>query len=336
MKTHYMKSIVVLFASLASILFFIACENSGNPEPDTTTYKGTASVSQGPANTTVSNLYPKGQRVAGIGTIASSDGKTWTVPADVHFNDASFPSAPDLNNPDGAIFKTTEEALASLSSTQVIEVDETGEIITAYIFADNYFEMYINGIPVAKDAIPFTPFNSHLVQFKVQRPFTIAMLLVDWEENLGLGSEDNHGSSYSPGDGGMVAVFTEVNNNIIAVTNADWKAQVYYTAPIQDLACPSENGNSRISSSCSTQGSNAGSSFFALHWEKPNNWMDESFNDSEWPNASTYTNQEIGVDNKEAYTNFTSIFDKSGNDAQFIWSNNVVLDNEVLVRYTVN
>jgi hypothetical protein len=43
----------------------------------------------------------------------------------------------------------------------------------------------------------------------------------------------------------------------------------------------------------------------------------------------------IGVDNKVAYTNFTDIFDNSSADAQFIWSTNVVLDNTVIVRYTV-
>lgn len=48
------------------------------------------------------------------------------------------------------------------------------------------------------------------------------------------------------------------------------------------------------------------------------------------PSTST-----IGVDNKTAYTNFTDIFDNAANDAQFIWSSNVILDNEVMVRKTV-
>jgi hypothetical protein len=42
------------------------------------------------------------------------------------------------------------------------------------------------------------------------------------------------------------------------------------------------------------------------------------------------------VDNKPAYTNFTTIFDDVSNDAQFIWSKNVILDNEVIVRKTVS
>lgn len=40
--------------------------------------------------------------------------------------------------------------------------------------------------------------------------------------------------------------------------------------------------------------------------------------------------------NKPAYTNFTDIFDEPINDAQFIWSSNLILDNQVIVRHTVN
>ena len=61
----------------------------------------------------------------------------------------------------------------------------------------------------------------------------------------------------------------------------------------------------------------------------------KGFDDSEWPNATEFTNDVIGVDNKPAYTNFIDIFDNSANDAKFIWSTNVILDNEVIVRYTV-
>ncbi len=34
-------------------------------------------------------------------------------------------------------------------------------------------------------------------------------------------------------------------------------------------------------------------------------------------------------------TNFTNIFDDANNDAQFIWSTNVILGNEVIVRKVV-
>ena len=300
-------------------------------------YKGTASVTQGAATTITTNLYNcTGGRIAGVGTIKASDSSLWTVPAAVNFTNTSFPFSSDLNNVcNGNNYANVSAALAALNGSDIVTVDADGEVITAYVFADNYFEMYINGTPVGKDKVPFTQFNSSIVRFKVKRPFTIAMHLIDWEENLGLGSELNGGFAYHPGDGGMVAVFKDPSNNIIAKTGSDWKAQTFYTAPITDLSCPTESGSSRLSTNCSTANSNDGSKYYALHWTKPANWQTTTFDDAAWPNAITYANATVGVDNKPAYTNFVSIFDDVNNDAQFIWSSNLILDNEVVVRKTV-
>lgn len=335
MKTNKKMYITPL---LFAILSCINCNNddsSNNIDLDNDNYSGTASVTQGLATTTLENLYEPGVRVAGVGTITATDDTVWTVPADVNYTDAIFPFAPDLFNSDGTQYNTASEALAAFDANDIIEIDADGDLITGYVFGDNYFELYVNGIPVGKDAIPFTEFNSHIVKFRVSTPYTIAMKLVDWEENLGLGTELNGGFAYHPGDGGMVAVFKDEAQNTIAITDSDWKAQTFYTAPIKDLSCPTEDGTTRSTSNCDTASVDDGSMFYALHWELPSTWMDESFDDSSWPNATTYTNNTIGVDNKPSYTNFTDIFDDLSNDAQFIWSTNVILDNEVIVRYTV-
>lgn len=298
-------------------------------------YTGTGSVSQGLATTITTNLLDCG-RVAGVGTITDTDANTWIVPADVNYLDNSFPLASQMNNPcSGVTYSTAALAVAALDGSDVIEIDADGEIVTVYIFADNYFEMYVNGIPVGKDNVPFTEFNSDIVRFKVNRPFNVAMKLVDWEENLGIGTEDNSGFTHHAGDGGMVAVFKDINDNIIAVTDDTWKAQTFYTAPVKDLTCLSESGTTRLSTGCDTEGSNDGSSYYAVHWEVPSTWMDASYDDSDWPGATTYTNNEIGVDNKTSYTNYTDVFDGATDNAQFIWSTNVVLDNEVIVRKTI-
>lgn len=301
---------------------------------ETSDYVGTGAVTQGLGMTTTENLYPNGQRVSPVGTVTDADGTVWTVPADVNYTNSAFPFAPDLSNPDGAQYSSAAEALEAFDSNNIIEVDADGELITAYIFGDNYFELYVNGTEVGKDAIPFTPFNSHILKFRVAAPYTVAMLLVDWEENLGLGSE-SQATDYHPGDGGVVAVFHDANGSIIATTGSDWKAQTFYISPISDLTCPVEMGTTRSSANCSTADATDGSQYYALHWEIPSNWMDEDFDDADWPDASTYTNETIGVDNKSSYTNFTDIFDDASNDAQFIWSTNVVLDNEVILRKTI-
>lgn len=301
-------------------------------------YTGTASVTQGLATKTVSNLHIcTNGRVTDVGSIVATNSSVWTVPATVNFTNNSFPFASNLYNPcSGNLYANDVAALAALNGADIVNIDEDGEVITAFVFADNYFEMYINGVAVGKDNVPFTQFNSNIVRFRVKRPFTIAMLLVDWEELLGVGCENSNGFQYHMGDGGMVAVFKDSLNNIIAKTGSDWKAQTFYTAPIIDLTCPTENGIQRISANCSTQDANNGTNYYGLHWNRPTNWMGASFNDSIFPTATTYSNATVGIDNKPAYTNFTNIFDNPSNDAQFIWSNNIVLDNEVIVRYKVS
>lgn len=301
-------------------------------------YTGTGSVTQGLASTTNANIYTcPGGRIPSLGTITATNTTVWTVPADVNFTSSLFPFASDLyNSCIGATYANDAAALAALNGSDIVTIDSSGELITAFIFADNYFEMYINGVPVGKDDVPYTEFNSNIIRFRVNRPFTIAMLLVDWEEHLGVGCENNNGFQYHMGDGGMVAVFKDSTNTIIETTGSDWKAQTFYTSPIIDLTCPTENGSLRLTNTCSTQDSNNGTSYYGLHWSRPSNWMDASFNDSIFPQATTYSNATVGVNNKPAYTNFTNIFDDPTHNAQFIWSTNLILDNEVIVRHTVS
>ena len=329
-----------LASTFICLTFFIqGCGNSNEEITTTqpTDYKGTGSLTYGIAQTTVPNLFPKGGRVAAIGTIKSLDGgTTWTVPAVVNYTNDAIPFAADLLNDYGNKYNNAKAALAALSDKDVIEVDADGEVITAYIFADNYFEMYINGVAVGKDPVPFTQFNSNILQFKVNKPFDIAVLAVDWEENLGTGTEDNQGKKAHPGDGGFVAVFKDMNNKVIAITDSSWKAQNYYTAPISDLSCLSESGTSRLSADCTIKGTDDASVLYGVHWAVPTGWEKQGYDDSQWPSATTFTNDIVGVDNKNSYTNFVEIFDDSSNDAEFIWSSNLSLDNQILLRTTVN
>ncbi|KII76103.1 hypothetical protein [Vibrio renipiscarius] len=317
--------------SLSTALLLVAgCTPSADISASTnlTDYTGTGSITQGLAKTIESNLFEckNGRsRVASIGEITDSEGKVWTVPATNHFMTA--PKAVDLYEECANI---TPQSLADVdqASVPVAVIDADGEEITGYIFADNYFELYINGTLVAVDTVPFTPFNSSIVKFKVNKPYTIAVKVIDWEENLGLGTEDNRGKAYHPGDGGFIASFSDGT-----VTGPDWQAQTFYTAPIYDLSCLSEENGKRLSTTCSTDGTDSGENAYAAHWEVPSHWMKQEFDSTSWPQASSYSEDDIGVNNKKSYMNFIDKF--SGAGASFIWSTNVVLDNEVLLRYEV-
>ena len=179
----------------------------------------------------------------------------------------------------------------------VVEIDADGEVITGYIVADNYYEMWVNGKLVSVDNTPYTPFNSAIVKFKVKRPYTMAFLLVDWDEHLGLGMEQfpvpvtPATTQWYPGDGGLIAKFSDGT-----MTDSSWKAQC-----------------------------------FAVHYPSPENWQSPRFNDTNWPRAWEFTDQEIGVTALPAYTRYPELFD----GARWIWSQNLVLDNVVIARKTV-
>jgi hypothetical protein len=118
-----MKSSIVVV--IAQIVLYCSCKKSVTGE-----YTGGASVTTGLASTTTENLYSNGIRVAGLGSITATDGTTWTVPAEVNFSNTNFPIAPDLYNPDGNKYENSTAALAAFNSSNVIEIDAAGEIIT--------------------------------------------------------------------------------------------------------------------------------------------------------------------------------------------------------------
>lgn len=283
------------------------------------------SVTQGRATTVVTSLLVcAGSRLSGVGTIVATDGTVWKVPAATAFTNGL--KASDLYN-DCSGFRPTNLSAVNLSSVPITEVDADGQIITGYLFGDNYFELYVNGKLVGVDPVPFTPFNSCVVRFKAKSPITYAVRLVDWEENLGLGSETNNGSSFHAGDGGFIASFSDGT-----VTDSRWKAQTFYIAPLATTNCVVElPDGTRQSSTCTTSPTCNGTCF-AMHYPLPPNWFAKTFNDASWPAATTYTEATVGVNNKPAYMNFLPQF--SGAGAQFIWSSNLILDNEVIVRFT--
>jgi hypothetical protein len=316
---------------LAVICFALVLNNcKTTSDPSTTTaalnYTGTGSVTKGIGTTTIPNLLSgcSGSRVSAVGTITSVDGKTsWTLPAENQF--VSGTKSTDLyNDCSGVKLSDISKLDKTKIPTTVIDVD--GMVITAYLFADNYFELYINGTLIGVDPVPYTPFNSSVVQFQVKKPYTIAIKLIDWEENLGVGTEVNSGSSYYSGDGGMIAYFSDGTK-----TDATWKAQTFYIAPLADVSVVTEKADGTRSSASAPSQTTCNGNCYALHWTIPSTWTSKTFDDSGWPAATLYSTATVGVDNKPAFTNFASTW----STASFIWSSNLVLDNVVLVRKTV-
>jgi hypothetical protein len=293
-------------------------------------------VTQGLGRTTTEDLIPCANPAPGmnlrknpVGEITAKDGTKLTVPAATNY--AKAPKLPDLYN---ECTKVTPKSLAEvdLDKLPIVEIDKDGEVVTGFLVGDNYFELYINGKLVGVDATPYTPFNSHVVRFRVKRPYTIAVLAQDWEDKLGLGMEIFKGNPWYSGDGGFVARFSDGT-----VTDSTWKAQSFYISPLVSPDDVVEYGNIHDTShlggrihprarlpTCKEQ-------CFAVHYPIPDGWMAPGFDDSGWPRAFEYLDQEVGIMGLPGYFRYPQAFI----GARWIWTINLVFDNTVLLRKTV-
>ena len=218
-----------------------------------------------------------------------------------------------------------------LNKVPIVEIDKDGEVVTGFLAADNYFELNINGKLIGVDATPYTPFNSHVVRFRVKRPYTIAVLAQDWEDKLGLGVEMFQGNPWHSGDGGFVARFSDGT-----VTDSTWKAQSFYIAPLQHPDDVVEYGNIHDTSHLGrihplAKLPTCRESCFAIHYPIPHGWMAPGFDHSSWPRAFEYLDQEVGIVGVPAYWRYPEAFI----GARWIWTINLVFDNTVLLRKTV-
>lgn len=276
------------------------------------------------ATTACTNPSVGTYRQAYCGRIAAEDGSFFEVPAPF----VGGSRAVDVY--DTCLGTGANAGYASALATQVI--DPGGVVVTGSIFADNTFELYVNGVYVARDSVAYTPFDSSAVRFQASYPITYAVSLVDWEEKLGVGLELNAGRNHI-GDGGFVAVFSDGN-----VTDATWKCRAFYVAPLDDAGCLREDAHGNLDSSAcpSTDATVAcvadptGQSCAAAHDVLPPDWMSPGFDDSGWPSATVYAAS--AVTNQPAYVDYASTLFANGS---FVWSKNLDLDNHVVCRVTV-
>ena len=102
------------------------------------------------------------------------------------------------------------------------------------------------------------------------------------------------------GDGGFILKLGDGT-----VTNAKWKAKKFSWGPVDG-----DTKNPRVES-----------------MPIPKDWHAVDFDDSKWPNAKEFTEEEIGPK--------SPFFEHDFEGAKFIWSDDVKLDNVVLFRTVV-
>lgn len=170
------------------------------------------------------------------------------------------------------------------------------DTIRANVYADNAFKLYINGELVAVDSIEFVPHNVVSVDVLPAYPMTIAVMGID-NANPRTGMEY---ANTNIGDGGFILKLGDGT-----VTNATWKAKKFSWGPV--------DGDTK----------NPRSESIPI----PEDWYAVDFDDSKWPYAKEFTEEEIGPK--------SPFFEYDFKGAKFIWSDDVKLDNVVLFRTVV-
>jgi len=172
---------------------------------------------------------------------------------------------------------------------------EMTDTIKVNVYADNWFMLYINGKPVAVDPIDFIPHNVVTVDILPEYPMTIAIMAKD-------NADPKTGMEYGNhvGDGGFIIKFADGT-----VSNASWKAKSFFKGPLNH-----DTANPKVE-----------------HSPIPADWFAVTFDDSNWANATEFTEQRVNP--KPAF------YSADFKGAQFIWSADLDLDNTVIFRTRV-
>ena len=177
-----------------------------------------------------------------------------------------------------------------------IRKPQLADTIRANVYADNWFQLYVNGELVAVDSIAFIPHNVISVDLLPKYPMTIAVMARD-------NADPKTGMEYANtqvGDGGFILKFADGT-----VTDGAWKARCFSRGPVGG-----DTKNPRVANE-----------------PIPADWFAVDFDDSGWARAREYTEED--VDPKQPFHEA----DFAG--AKFIWTDDLKLDNTVIFRRRV-
>ncbi|MCF2870345.1 PEBP family protein [Octadecabacter sp. G9-8] len=194
----------------------------------------------------------------------------------------------------------------------------TAETFSADVWADNWFEMRINGVQVAQDSVPITTersFNAESFTFEAERPFTIGLIAKDFKEN-DTGLEYIGSGRQQMGDGGVIVQIMDEAGAVAAVSDNTWQCYVIHTAPL-DKSCESASNPVAGEGACGFDAE-----------DEPADWDSAAFDASDWPAADVYSANDVRP--KDGYDRVDWV-----DDAQLIWGPDLEQSNTVLCRLTV-
>jgi hypothetical protein len=207
-------------------------------------------------------------------------------------------------------------ALLALLMTSALPL--SAETMSVDVWADNWFEMRINGEQVAEDSVSITTersFNAESFTFDAERPFVIGLVAKDFKEN-DTGLEYIGARNQQMGDGGVILQIMDDSGEAVVVSNDGWQCLVIHSAPL-DKSCEGSSDPVAGEGACTFEAS-----------EEPDGWDTADFDASDWPQADVYSASEVGP--KDGYDEITWV-----EGAELIWGPDLEQSNTVLCRLTV-
>jgi arylsulfatase A len=179
-----------------------------------------------------------------------------------------------------------------------------GDLVTAdneklrgAVYADNWFQLHVNGRLVATDPTNFKPHDVVTVEIEPSYPMTIAIEARDFADGkTGLEYDNTR-----IGDAGLIL---KIGDRV--VSSAEWRTYVVSHGPVdRDMKTP------RVRTA-----------------PVPEGWTQPGFDDRAWPTATVYSRERVRPNAVD--------FDRhSWDGASFIWSGDLDLDNTVLFRTVI-
>jgi len=187
------------------------------------------------------------------------------------------------------------------------------------VWADNWFAAYLEHNLIIEDSVSIhteRSFNAETTYFSGDYPLHLNFILKDFKEN-DTGLEYIGKRNQQMGDGGFIAqIMDTTTNQVIGVSNKNWKCHVIHKAPL-DKSCESSTNPTAGVGACTFTSS-----------KEPIDWKAPSFDDSLWTKATEYTASDVRP--KGGYNNVNW-----NTNAQFIWGPDLETDNTLLCRVTI-
>ncbi|MCV3270171.1 PEBP family protein [Roseobacter sinensis] len=208
-------------------------------------------------------------------------------------------------------------AIAGLGAIAPVAVAQANErVVVIEVWADNWFEVFVNGELVLTDPVPITTersFNAESLTLSIDVPAQVSIKARDFTEN-DTGLEYIGTPRQQMGDGGLIAQVTDAaSGDVLAATDANTRCFVVHRAPL-DPACATERAPIAGEGSCT---------FSEL--AEPEGWASLDFEDEGWPSAITYSEDEVSP--RRGYRDIVWT-----EPAALIWSDSLLLDNALLCR----